>query len=711
MAGLFSRAVRLNREWMGLVAATVMCANGAFAQIQTWDLATDYPGSLANPKGAWSYGYWDAGLTTFTLYNSFAPVPAGETRNNVICQNNDLDSWGNVGKDISNQTFTRNDWPHGMHFMAGKVNVMSATVDTANRIAAAGFTAPSAGDYTVLVTFKNNIQDGDSSRMLVILSTGGIQNIVDEVILSGFGDEVSAPQSYSSYFNFFALAAGDAIYFAIPACPTASDARWHQVGVEAIIIPSAPAGTLQFSSATYSQAEGNSGTDGTATAGSDYAATSGTLHWADGDTASKIFTVIIYGDTLVEPDEAINLTLSNPTGGATLGTPSTAAMSIVNDDGLPLLPGQWEHAATLQLAGDAGLAANSMYNARFFDGSIYVCQLNTFGLGRYPSGSPVAAMAVSTDREPRMLTPFRGADSTTYLLNSSGTGATGFSRFDFSGANRQDGNAPDSMKVEGFDWVDNDTIIYTVYTSGSRNRLYLADVVAEPFAIHRNTTWNANGYISTSVGTRIRNVRVGDMYHGYAYYGDAGQNSNPKFYALSLATGAETLLGNAGPLTGSGSFGLWTVVERGGYLYVQTTDNGIQVYRLTDATTLGPLVTTYDPATLKAVTGWSGQFWGFDLSPDGRRMVLSGGEGFVFELGQPILAIVKSGTGAVLSWPNSVFPPNVQPIVTNALQSSLSLTPSSFADEAAPVVSSGKFNTVTVPLTHDASFYRLRRAP
>ena len=353
---LCSRVFRVNREWTGLISATLLFANATLAQTQTWNLATDYPKSLVNPNGAWTYGYWDAGLTTFTLYNTLVTVPAGETRNNTICHNNDLDSWGNVGKDISSETFTRNDWPHGMHYVAGEVNVMSATVETENRIAAAGFTAPAAGNYTVKVTFKNNIEDGDSSRMLVISSIGGVQAVVTETMIDGFGDLATAPQSYYSYTNTFALTAGDAIYFANAASPLANDARWHQVGVEALIQASFPAGSLQISSATYSQGEGDSGTsaatitvtrtggssgavsaryataDGTATAGSDYVAASGTLNWADGDTASKTFTVTVNGDTLLEGDETINLALSNPTGGVLLGATTAAVLTVTNDD-------------------------------------------------------------------------------------------------------------------------------------------------------------------------------------------------------------------------------------------------------------------------------------------------------------------------------------------------------------------------------------------
>jgi len=58
--------------------------------------------------------------------------------------------------------------------------------------------------------------------------------------------------------------------------------------------------------------------DGSATAGSDYATASGTLHWADGDMASKDLHVTLNGDTAGEPEETVNLTLSNPTGEAVL---------------------------------------------------------------------------------------------------------------------------------------------------------------------------------------------------------------------------------------------------------------------------------------------------------------------------------------------------------------------------------------------------------
>jgi hypothetical protein len=71
--------------------------------------------------------------------------------------------------------------------------------------------------------------------------------------------------------------------------------------------------------------------DGTAASGSDYATTAGTLSF-DAGMMSRTFTVPILNDTLDEANETVALTLSGPGGGATLGTPSTALLTIVDND-------------------------------------------------------------------------------------------------------------------------------------------------------------------------------------------------------------------------------------------------------------------------------------------------------------------------------------------------------------------------------------------
>ncbi|HBE30210.1 MAG TPA: hypothetical protein DD990_02380, partial [Cyanobacteria bacterium UBA11368] len=117
-------------------------------------------------------------------------------------------------------------------------------------------------------------------------------------------------------------------------------------------------GTLQFSNpefvvnedgtpvlaVTVTRTGGSAGTvgatvnlaNGSAIAPGDYNNNPITVTFADGDTAPKIVTIPIVNDTLVEPNETVNLTLTNPTGGASLGTQSTATLTIVDDD-VPLL--------------------------------------------------------------------------------------------------------------------------------------------------------------------------------------------------------------------------------------------------------------------------------------------------------------------------------------------------------------------------------------
>jgi hypothetical protein len=73
--------------------------------------------------------------------------------------------------------------------------------------------------------------------------------------------------------------------------------------------------------------------NGTATVGEDYTAASGTLTFAPGET-TKTITVNVIGDTVAEPDESFNVTLSNPTSGLTI-TDGLGVITITNDDALP----------------------------------------------------------------------------------------------------------------------------------------------------------------------------------------------------------------------------------------------------------------------------------------------------------------------------------------------------------------------------------------
>lgn len=108
-------------------------------------------------------------------------------------------------------------------------------------------------------------------------------------------------------------------------------------------------GTVQFSSPTYTVDEdggfltvtvtrtgGSDGSvsvnyatsSGSATSGADFTPTSGTITFLAGDSAPKTFNVPILTDALTEGPENFVLTLSGPTGGATLGATPTAVATI-----------------------------------------------------------------------------------------------------------------------------------------------------------------------------------------------------------------------------------------------------------------------------------------------------------------------------------------------------------------------------------------------
>lgn len=68
-----------------------------------------------------------------------------------------------------------------------------------------------------------------------------------------------------------------------------------------------------------------------ATAPEDYNNTPISVTFASGETTQTV-SIPIVNDNRIEPDETLSLTLVNPTGGATLGTPNTATFTILDND-------------------------------------------------------------------------------------------------------------------------------------------------------------------------------------------------------------------------------------------------------------------------------------------------------------------------------------------------------------------------------------------
>ena len=68
--------------------------------------------------------------------------------------------------------------------------------------------------------------------------------------------------------------------------------------------------------------------NGTAKAGSDYTKAGGTLTWAKNDTSTKSFTVAVSTASPFAGTRSFTIALSDPTGGAALGSPGSSAVTI-----------------------------------------------------------------------------------------------------------------------------------------------------------------------------------------------------------------------------------------------------------------------------------------------------------------------------------------------------------------------------------------------
>lgn len=158
------------------------------------------------------------------------------------------------------------------------------------------------------------------------------------------------------------------------------------------------AGTLALGSAAYSVAEnagsvsvtvtrsGGAGgavtvaytlSNGTATggascgAGVDFVNSGGLISFADGQT-SQTFTVQICNESLFEGDETFNVTLSNATGGADIGSPSAAVITITNDDPMTV-PGILQFSApSYAIAESGGTATITVTRTGGSDGTVSV---------------------------------------------------------------------------------------------------------------------------------------------------------------------------------------------------------------------------------------------------------------------------------------------------------------------------------------------------
>ena len=139
--------------------------------------------------------------------------------------------------------------------------------------------------------------------------------------------------------------------------------------------------------------------NGTALAGSDYLAATGTLTFTPGVTMTT-FTVSVMDDALDEPNETIALALSNPVN-ATLGPLNLATLTILDDDehGLALAP------ATESKAGAPGTTV------------AYTLTLTNTGNVTDTYGVSVSGAVFTTTATPSSVGPLAANAATTFVVS------------------------------------------------------------------------------------------------------------------------------------------------------------------------------------------------------------------------------------------------------------------------------------------------------
>ena len=266
---------------------------------------------------------------------------------------------------VATGTIVNDDAPAGMlQFSAATYSVGEAGVQ-------ATITVTRMGGSTGAVTVQYGTANGSA--------TAGADYTAASGMLS-WADQDAADKTFTVPVTDDAADEPDETVLLSLASPTGGAALGVPVAATLTITDDdapAPAGTLQFSAPTYGVGEagvqatitvtrtgGSTGavtvqygsTDGSATAGADYTAASGTLSWADQDAAGKTFTVPVTDDAADEPDETVLLSLASPTGGAVLGAPVAATLTITDNDA-PSPAGTLQFSAPTYGVGEAGAQA------------------------------------------------------------------------------------------------------------------------------------------------------------------------------------------------------------------------------------------------------------------------------------------------------------------------------------------------------------------
>jgi ribosomal protein L35AE/L33A len=229
------------------------------------------------------------------------PVPAVSIGNATVTE-------GNTGTVMATFTATL-DAPSGRTVTVDYATSDGTATAPADYLAAGGTVTflPNQTSQPVSVTVNGDTLDEANETYLVTLSNATNATILDSQGLGTITDDDTPPTV---------------------SVDNVTVTEGNSGNVNATFDVSLSTASGQAASVNYAAA------DGTATAPTDYAATSGTVHFAAGETTKQV-TVIVHGDTLDETNETFTLNLSNATN-ATIAD-GTGVGTITDDDIPPAL--------------------------------------------------------------------------------------------------------------------------------------------------------------------------------------------------------------------------------------------------------------------------------------------------------------------------------------------------------------------------------------
>jgi ribosomal protein L35AE/L33A len=454
-----------------------------------------------------------------------------------------------------------------------------------------------------------------------------------------------------------------------------------RLAVFSLDVKSAPSpGSVQLKSATYSVDEsgpsvtvtatrtaGTSGavsvsyatTNGTAVAGSDFTAASGKLSWADGDAANKTFNIPITDDTTFEGDETFSVGLSSPAGGATLGSPAAATVTINDNDvanpgTLQLGQASYsvdENGASLSVgvtrSGGINGAVSVNYttsNGTALGGSDYTAVSGTLSWADGVTGTKTFSIPITDD------TAYEGNETFNVTINTPGGGATLGSPTSATVTIVDNDTAkPGTLQIEHATYSINEsgpTLSVAVTRTGGSD-----GAVSVAYATSDGTAQAGSDYTATSGTLSWASGDAASKTFSIPITDDAVNEGNETFNiainaptggaALGTAAAVATILDNEIAQPGTLSFGSanYTVNENGATLSVSVSrsngkDGAVSVgYKTVDATALAGSDYTAASGTLSWADGADGaQTFSVTIKDD---QLIEGDETFTLQLQSP----------------------------------------------------------------------------